>query len=77
MGSTKVDYISTFESAGINQINYKIWLNISIELKIVNPLYHETITMERKIMLADIVFIGKVPEHYFQIDNQSEYLLTE
>ena len=77
MGSAKVDYISTFQSVGINQVNYKIWLNIFIELKIVNPLYHETITMERKIMLADIVFSGKVPDHYFQIGNQGEYLLTE
>ena len=77
MGSTKVDYISTFQSVGINQVNYKIWLNIFIELKIVNPLYHESITMQRKIMLADIVFSGKVPDHYFQMGNQSEYLLTE
>ncbi|MBR5123356.1 MAG: sporulation protein YunB [Anaerotignum sp.] len=77
MGSAKVDYLSTFQSVGINQINYKIWLNIFIELKIVNPLYHETITMERKIMLADIVFSGKVPDHYLQIGNQGEYLLTE
>ncbi|WP_458407263.1 sporulation protein YunB [Anaerotignum sp.] len=77
MGTAKVDYASEFFSVGINQINYKIWLNISIELKIVNPLYHENITMERKIMLADIVFSGKVPEHYFQMSAPDEYLLTE
>ena len=67
MGAVKVDYDSQFLSVGINQINYKIWLNIAMELKIVNPLYQENITLERKIMLADIVFSGKVPEHYFQM----------
>jgi len=77
MGSVKVDYETEFISAGINQINYKIWLNISMEMKIVNPLYHETLCMERKIMLADLIFSGKVPEHYFEVSGTGEYLLTE
>lgn len=77
MGQANVDYESEIRSVGINQINYKIWLNISIDLKVVNPLYQEKITLERKIMLTDIVFSGKVPEHYFQMDSPNEYLLTE
>ena len=77
MGSAKVDYDSALLSAGINQINYKIWLNVSMEIKIVNPIYYEKISMERKIMLVDIVFNGKVPEHFFQFTPQGEYLLTE
>lgn len=77
MGAVKVDYDSAFLSVGINQINYKVWLNISMELKIVNPFYQENLTCERKIMLADIVFSGKVPEQYFQMSYPNEYLLTE
>ena len=77
MGTVKVDYTSDFLSAGINQINYKIWVDISMEMKIVNPLYQEILSLERKIMLVDIVFSGKVPEHYFQFTPQNEYLLTE
>lgn len=77
MGAAKVDYDSALLTAGINQINYKIWLNVSMEIKIVNPIYHEKISMERKIMLVDIVFSGKVPEHFFQFTPQGEYLLTE
>lgn len=77
MGKAAVDYKSDILSVGINQINYKIWLDISIDLKIVNPLYHETVTLERKIMLADIVFSGKVPDHYFHFKSPDEYLLTE
>ena len=77
MGAVDVGYETAFSSAGINQVNYKIWINISIELKIVNPLYQEPIQMQRKIMLADLIFKGKVPEHYFQLTPKSEYLLTE
>lgn len=76
-GAAKADYETAFSSVGINQVNYKIWLHISIELKIVNPFYQETIVMERKIMLADLVFSGTVPEHYFHMTAPGEYLLTE
>ena len=77
MGAVRVDYETAFSSVGINQINYKIWLAVHLELRIVNPLYREDITLERKIMLADLVFSGKVPAHYFQISRPNEYLLTE
>ena len=77
MGAVHVDYDTDFRSVGINQINYKIWLDISLEVKIVNPVFEESVLMERKIMLADLVFGGKVPEHYFQMGSLDEYLLTE
>lgn len=83
MGAARVEYETDFCAVGINQINYKIWLNISMELKIVNPMLQESILSERKIMLADLIFGGKVPTHYFQMDTikemqeADEYLLTE
>ena len=77
MGAVRVDYETAFSSVGINQINYNIWLAVHLELRIVNPLYREDITLERKIMLADLVFSGRVPAHYFQISRPNEYLLTE
>ena len=66
-GSVEVDYETAFQSVGINQINYKIWVNLAIDVKIVNPLYQESLRLERKMMLADLIFSGKVPSHYFQI----------
>lgn len=76
-GAVNVDYETSFESVGINQINYKIWITISIDMKIVNPLHQETLSMQRKFMLVDIVFGGKVPEYYFQMGQRDEYVLTE
>ena len=77
MGVVKADYETAFQSVGINQINYKIWINLSIDLKIVNPLYQESLLLQRKMMLVDLIFSGKVPSHYFQIEHPQEYLLTE
>ena len=41
-----------------------------------NP-YQETLSMQRKFMLVDLVFGGKVPEYYFQMGQRDEYVLTE
>ena len=32
-GIVDVDYETSFESVGINQINYKIWITISVDIK--------------------------------------------
>ena len=76
-GNVTTNYESEFIAAGINQVNYKIWLDISIELKIVYPLYDENLKLNRKVLLADVIFNGKVPQQYFQMQSPDEYLLTE
>lgn len=66
-GMAQVDYETSLEESGINQMHFQIWLNISAQIRVVNPLHSETFPMERKIMLVDIVFAGDVPSHYFQL----------
>ncbi|WP_317856320.1 sporulation protein YunB [Chakrabartyella piscis] len=63
-GSVSSDYETAFESAGINQLHYKLWITLHMEFKVVNPLYQETIAMERNIMLVDTIIGGKVPENH-------------
>lgn len=69
MGAANVDYESEFEAAGINQIHFQISVNVSLEIRIVNPLHSESIPMSRKIMLVDTVFSGDVPQQYFQFNS--------
>lgn len=73
-GGIASDYETSFLSAGINQINYKIWINLSLDIQIVNPFYHEKITLTKKIMLVDTIISGKVPDHFFSTgQNQNIY----
>lgn len=69
MGIASVDYETSFSSEGINQINFKIWLNVAMDIKIVNPLRSEVISVSRKIMLVDTILNGTVPERYMTIGN--------
>ncbi len=69
MGIASVDYETSFTAEGINQINFKIWLNVAMDIKIVNPLRSETISVTRKIMLVDTIINGTVPERYMTLGN--------
>jgi len=64
-GSAEVTYSTRFESAGINQINFQVWLDVSVNMRIVNPLLAGDILVERKVPLVNTVFSGKVPENFF------------
>lgn len=66
IGSAEVDYDTEFNSAGINQTNYKIWLTVNITVSLVNPIYEKEMLMTRKLMLVDTVINGKVPNYYYR-----------
>ena len=70
MGSSEIDYDTSFTSAGINQTNFKIWLNISINVELVNPLIKDNIVITRKVMLVDTIINGVVPESYLNFGNK-------
>jgi len=72
MGTATVDYETSFTSVAINQVNFKIWLNISADIKIVNPLRQEKVSLTRKIMLVDTVISGTVPERYLNFDESMQ-----
>ncbi len=67
-----VDYETSFTSSGINQTNFKIWLSIKTNVRILNPIQDKDISFERKIMLVDTIINGKVPTNFIGM-NKGEY----
>ena len=61
LGVTEIDYESSFVTAGINQVNFKLWLNTKTTMQIINPAKPPTIVVTRKILLVDTVITGEVP----------------
>jgi len=64
-GEARVDYQTSFASAGINQINFQVWLYIETNMRVVVPLQDETIPVSRRVPLVNTVFPGTVPEGMF------------
>lgn len=65
MGDALVDYETKFESVGINQVNFQVWLVVSTDEEIVNPLFSKELKITRKLMLVNSVFNGEVPATYW------------
>ncbi|MCL2835390.1 MAG: sporulation protein YunB [Defluviitaleaceae bacterium] len=64
VGAANVEYNTSFTSAGINQINFQVWLTVKATMQIVNPLQSREIDVERSIPLVNTVFAGEIPEVY-------------
>ena len=65
MGGVNVDYESSFTSAGINQVNFQIWLKIESSAQVINPLQDGEIRMTRHVPLVNTVFAGQIPTMVF------------
>ena len=66
MGQSHVDYETSFVSVGINQTNFKVWLDVITEIQMVNPLEKDIVKTNRKVMIIDSVIKGNVPQTYFE-----------
>lgn len=71
MGSSEIDYETSFESVGINQINFQIYLNIVSEISIINPFYSKNVIIKRKLMLVNTIFNGEVPSTYMTLPKEN------
>ena len=61
-GEARVDYATSFTQAGINQVNFQVWLYVETHMRIVVPLQEESIAVSRRVPLVNTVFPGVVPE---------------
>jgi sporulation protein YunB len=62
---TNADISHSFEEAGINQTIHTIKLSVSIDIEILLPLAHSTITVVSEMPIAQTLIIGNVPKTYF------------
>jgi len=58
----------SFESAGINQVRHKIYLDIITEVRIVIPFFSNELEVHTTVPLADTIYLGEVPETVINLD---------
>lgn len=61
-GEATVEYETSFTAAGINQINFQVWLVVETTMRIVIPLQETVIPVSRRVPLVNTVFAGEVPD---------------
>lgn len=61
IGSVKTNYISEFESAGINQTRHKIYLEVETTIKVIVATKSDEVQIKNTIPVAETIIVGKVP----------------
>ncbi|MDV4151718.1 sporulation protein YunB [Clostridium sp. AL.422] len=68
IGNITSNYESVFESAGINQTRHKIYLNVSMKMKIIVPLNSRDVEVASQIPIAETIIVGKIPNTAIELN---------
>lgn len=64
VGNPGVDYGRSFEDAGINEINHRIWIKMEVVIQVTTPLLTDVLTSQMEFTLIDQTMSGQVPMTY-------------
>ena len=65
-----VGYKTEFESTGINQSKYKVYLDVKTETRLLVPFMSEKFEADNTVLIAEAVIVGEVPETYTNIPKE-------
>ena len=65
-----VGYKTEFESTGINQSKYKVYLDVKTETRLMVPFMSEQFETVNTVLIAEAVIVGEVPGTYANIPEE-------
>lgn len=66
IGTVQTTVSDTFEEAGINQTRHKIYCIVHSDVRMVLPFITQTVEVESQVPLADMIYLGRVPNTYLK-----------
>lgn len=66
IGTVTCSFVSTFETAGINQTLHRIYINVDATIDIIIPSSRKTVQSSTPILLCESVIVGSVPQTFLQ-----------
>lgn len=67
---SKMDYKTEFTTKGINQTIYRIYLVLESDVKVLEPFSTTNFKISNKVMLAEAVIMGDVPDTYVKVPKE-------
>ena len=67
VGSVTTSFVTSFESAGINQTRHEITLIARVSMRIVVPTGAQTVSVETSVPIAESIIVGQVPDSFVQV----------
>ena len=74
---SSMDFRTEFETQGINQTKYKIYIVIGSKVKVMAPFTAETFETSSNVLIAETVILGKVPHSFVQMPEEDILDVTD
>lgn len=65
-----MDFRTEFETQGINQTKYKVYVIFNTEAMVLSPFSSNTVTVSNTILVAETVILGRVPQSFVNVPAQ-------
>lgn len=72
-----MDFRTEFETQGINQTKYKIYIVLNCRIKMAAPFSTQIFQTKSTVLLAEAVILGKVPDSYVVVPEDDILDATE
>ena len=67
-------FTSEFTSAGINQTNHRIYLDLETTVNLILPTATRTVVVDTNVLICEAILIGEVPSTYLNSSSLDEML---
>lgn len=74
IGTANCDFVSYFQSAGINQTLHKIYIDVYADVIIVTPIDEPTIQVKAEVLVCENLIVGEIPNTYLGLNDASNLL---
>jgi len=65
--TTRANIVTEFESMGINQTKYKVYLSMESEARVLAPFSANEVSVQNTVLIAEAVIVGRVPDSYINV----------
>ena len=74
-GNARLEFLSSFEAAGVNQTRLCVNLKVQTDLGLLMPTVDTVHSVEDTIPVFQTILLGEVPESYFQVESSDETIV--
>lgn len=74
VGAVSTRFVTSFESAGINQTRHEISLEASVVMRIVIPTGADSVSVSTYVPVAESIIVGTVPDTYVNVPSPEDAL---
>lgn len=77
MSVSSMDFRTEFETQGINQTKYKIYIELSCRIRVLAPFSSRTYHTSNTVLIAEAVILGDVPNSYVEVPKEDILDVTD